>query len=327
MRQQSEQPDRSLPIWALLILVMVLVGMAMPIQSRVNTALAAEIGSATLAATISFLTGLLVMIVVTTTTSTGRRAVRRVRPALRSGQVRWWYLLAGCVGAYFVLTQTLTVGFIGVAVFSVAVITGQTVGGLLWDRIGLGPAGRKMISPFRVLGAILTLVAVAWTVSPHLTAAGRGVDWLILVLLPAAAGFLNSGQQALNGRQAAAYGPVPTTLINFLTGSTVLLAVWGIQAVATGIGPALSPVWWHYLGGPLGIVFIGAGAVLVAKVGVLVTAMGMIAGQLVGSLVLEVVVPTAGSIVAFATVAGTGLTLVAVVLASLPDIRRSRAQP
>lgn len=323
----SRPSRRSLLGWFFLILVMVVAGMAMPIQSRVNTALAAELGSATVAAMVSFLSGTTVMIVVAVVTPAGRRGVRRILPALRSGRVRWWHLSAGSIGAYFVLSQTATVGLIGVAVFTVAVITGQTAGGLLWDRIGLGPAGRKMISAFRVFGVLLTLLAVAWAVSPHLTVAGRGAGWLLLLILPVTAGLLQAAQQALNGRQSAAYGPLPTTLINFVTGSTVLLGVVGVQALTTGVHQLYSPVWWHYLGGMLGIVFIAVGAVLVTKVGVLVTAMGMIAGQLVGSLLLEVAVPTPGSLVTVATVAGTALTLVAVVLASLPDIRRSRAQP
>lgn len=78
------------------------------------------------------------------------------------------------------------------------------------------------------------------------------------------------------------------------------------------------------MGGALGLVFVGLGAYLITQVGVLVTAMGMIAGQLVGSLVLDIVFPAPGSVIAFATVSGTFLTLVAVIVASLPDIRRSR---
>ncbi|WP_258933817.1 DMT family transporter [Nesterenkonia pannonica] len=42
-------------------------------------------------------------------------------------------------------------------------------------------------------------------------------------------------------------------------------------------------MWWNYLGGALGLIFVGLGAYLITQVGVLVTAMGMIAGQLVGS--------------------------------------------
>jgi transporter family-2 protein len=50
-------------------------------------------------------------------------------------------------------------------------------------------------------------------------------------------------------------------------------------------------------------------ALLVRSLGVLITGLGMIAGQLVGSLVLDVVIPSPGAVVALPTVLGTVLTL------------------
>lgn len=323
MSPHGSAPQRSPLVVAGLLLLMVITGMAIPGQGRINAALSAQTGDPFLAGLISFFTGLLLIAAITFAAPRGRRAMREIRPALRSGAVKWWYLLAGCVGAYFVLTQTLTIGLIGVAVFTVAVVTGQTVGGLLWDRVGLGPAGRIRISPLRVIGAALTVVSVFWAVSPQLSGADKELIWL-LVILPFSAGLLNAGQQALNGRQSVAYGSaLPATLFNFVSGTVLLLLVWGIKLLINGPGAGELPTeWWYYIGGLLGCVFIGVGAVLVTKVGVLLAAMGMIAGQLLGSLALDLLVPAPGSIVTTATVLGTVMTLVAVVLASLPDFFR-----
>lgn len=309
-----------------MFLVMILSGIAIPAQGRVNAELSSEVDDAYLAAFISFFVGLLVLAVVVFATPPGRSSMRRVAPAFRRGEVRWWYLLAGAVGGYFVLAQTLTIGMIGVAVFTVAVVTGQTLGGLLWDRVGLGPGGRRRITIMRCLGALLTVCAVMWAVSPQLTVADRGLAWLLLVLLPFSGGFLQAAQQALNGRQSAAYGSaLPGAFFNFVSGSAVLLVTWvTVSLVQGGLSlPQFSTTWWHYLGGPLGVVFIVLGALLVTRVGVLLAAMGMIAGQLIGSLLLDLVVPAPGSLVTTATVLGTGLTLVAVLIASLPDMRRA----
>lgn len=330
MSAQDAVPHRSALTWLGLLVVMLFAGMAIPAQGRVNAGLTAETGDPVLAALISFGTGMIVMIGIATLTPGGRRSMTRVKPAFARGEVRWWHLLAGVVGAYFVMTQTLSIGLIGVAVFTVAVVTGQTVGGLLWDRIGLGPGGRKRLSPLRVAGALLTVLAVLWAVSPQLGAATSGWAWLLLVLLPFSGGFLNAGQQAVNGRQSAAYrSPVPATLFNFMAGCTVLAAAWVVKLALTGGAVAELPAqWWLYIGGPLGCIFIGLGAVLVTKVGVLVAAMGMIAGQLLGSLALDLVLPTPGSLVTPATVLGTVLTLAAVIIASLPDFLKGtgRAQ-
>ncbi|MGO1192872.1 MAG: DMT family transporter [Nesterenkonia sp.] len=323
MNPHSSAPQRSPLMMGGLLIVMVLTGAAIPSQGRINAALSAHTGDPYLAGFISFFTGLLLIAAITIAAPRGRRAMREIRPAFQRGTVRWWYLLAGCVGAYFVLTQTLTIGLIGVAVFTVAVVTGQTIGGLLWDRVGLGPAGRIRISPMRAIGAALTVISVLWAVSPQLSGADQGLIWL-LVVLPLTAGLLNAGQQAVNGRQSAAYGSaLPATLFNFVSGTVLLLLIWGVKLMVAGPGAGELPAeWWYYIGGLLGCVFIGVGAVLVTKVGVLLAAMGIIAGQLLGSLALDLLVPAPGSIVTTATVLGTVMTLVAVVVASLPDFVR-----
>ena len=66
------------------------------------------------------------------------------------------------------------------------------------------------------------------------------------------------------------------------------------------------------------LLWFGLGALLVRSLGVLVTGLGMIAGQLLGSLGLDLLVPTAGTVVEAATVLGTLLTLASIVVATLP---------
>jgi transporter family-2 protein len=237
------------------------------------------------------------------------------------------YVLAGGIGALFVFAQSFTVGLLGVALFTVATVTGQTVSGLLVDRLGLGPAGKKPVTGIRIIGCILTIAAVAWAVSPRFaagsgsgTASDGGPAALLLpLLLPVAAGFLMSFQQAMNGTATVHYGtPIAATLVNFVAGTVVLWTAWGIKVAVAGPGNPLPAEWWYYTGGPMGCVFIGLGALLVRSLGVLVTGLGMIAGQLLGSLGLDLLVPAPGTIVAPATVLGTVLTLAAIILATLP---------
>lgn len=197
------QPARSPLVWTGLLLLMLAAGMAIPSQGRVNAELSAELGDPILAALISFAVGMVLLILGAAVLPSGRKAMAKVRPALKAGTVKPWYMLAGFLGAYFVLTQTLSISTIGVAVYTVAVVTGQTVGGLLWDRIGLGPAGRMRLTLVRIAGAGLTVLAVLWAVSPQLTDSSHGLAWLLVILLPLTGGFLNAAQQALNGRQGA----------------------------------------------------------------------------------------------------------------------------
>jgi transporter family-2 protein len=310
-------------------------GLAIPVQGRINGALGARLGDGIAAAVVSFSTGLIVMVIVSLLAPRGRAGLARILPALRERRFPPYYALAGGIGAFFVFAQSFTVGLLGIALFTVATVTGQTLSGLLVDRLGIGPAGKKSVTGIRVVGCVLTIAAVAWAVSPRFSsgaagaagasggAAGAGAAdpaaLLLPVILPVLAGFLMSFQQAMNGTATVHYGtPIAATLVNFIAGTCVLWVAWSIKVAVAGPANPLPAEWWYYLGGPMGCVFIGIGALLVRSLGVLVTGLGMIAGQLLGSLGLDLLAPTPGTVVEAATVLGTLLTLASIVVATLP---------
>ena len=250
----------------------------------------------------------------------GRAGLARILPAVRERQFPPYYVLAGCIGALFVFAQSFTVGLLGVALFTVAAVTGQTLSGLLVDRMGIGPggeeahhrhpgAGQRADRRRRRLGGVA-----------HGSAPGNpGCSSWFPCCCPLLAGFLMSFQQAMNGTATVHYGsPIAATLVNFIAGAALLWVAWLVKLAVAGAGNPLPAQWWYYLGGPLGCVFIGVGALLVRSLGVLVTGLGMIAGQLLGSLGLDLILPVPGTVIALPTVLGTVLTLGAIILATLP---------
>lgn len=312
------------------LLIAVVAGIAIPLQGRINGALAARLDDGIAAAVVSFTTGLLVMAAIAAVVPAGRSGLGSILPALRARSFPRFYVLAGAIGAFFVFSQSFTVGILGVALFTVATVTGQTLSGLLVDRLGFGPGGRRSITVLRILGTVLMIAAVAWAVSPRFVAAGPGgtgnggsaedpASLILPILLPVIGGFLVSFQQAMNGTAAMHYGsPIAATFVNFVAGAAVLWAAWLLKLAIAGGGRGLPGEWWYYLGGPMGCIFIGLAALLVRGLGVLVTGLGMIAGQLLGSLALDFVVPAAGTTVALPTILGTVLTLAAIIVATLP---------
>lgn len=296
-----------------------LAGMAIPAQSRVNGALSTALDDSLAAAAVNFGMGLAVMLLVSAVLPRGRAGFTQILPALRERRFPRIYILAGLIGAWFVLTQTLTIAVLGVAVFTVATVAGQTLTGLVVDRMGIGPGGKKALTLMRVVGAVLTIAAVAWAVSPKITGTADTGQWLLAVLLPLSAGMAMSFQQAMNGTSGMHYGtPITATLVNFVAGFAALLTIWLIKVAVSGFGNPLPDTWWYYLGGPLGCIFIGVGAMLARTLGVLLTSLGLIGGQLTGSLLLDLTFPAPGSTVVAATVFGTALTLAAIVVATLP---------
>lgn len=294
-------------------------GLAIAAQSSINGRLAVKIDDALFAAVISFGGGLLVLLLLLPVLPGMRAGVGKLRSALTDGALRPWQLLGGACGATLVAGQAITVGALGVAMFTVGVVTGQTVSGLVVDKHGLGPAGARAITAQRLSGAVLMLAAVVVTTSGGLGASGPQT-WLLV--LPLVGGVAVAVQQAINGRVGvAAENPLTATLVNFTVGTTALLLGWLVSFALRG-GPGdfpANPVL--YLGGLVGVAFIAIAALVVRWIGVLVLGLATIAGQLVGSLLLDLLLPTEAVVVTTATVLGVGLALVAIAVTTAPRRR------
>jgi transporter family-2 protein len=208
-----------------------------------------------------------------------------------------------------------------VAVFIVAVVAGQSASSLVVDRMGAGPGGSRPITAPRLAGAVLTVLAVVLAVADRIGHPGA----LVLAVLPALAGVGIAWQQAVNGHVRAAAGSAMVAgFINFSTGTVALLLAFAVTLAVRGFPQgALPGEWWLYVGGVLGIVFIAVGAAVVRYTGVLLLGLGMIAGQVTGALLIDLLLPAAAGRPGWNTTAGALLTLVAVAVAILPSRRKA----
>ncbi|KOX09150.1 hypothetical protein ADK66_13780 [Micromonospora sp. NRRL B-16802] len=300
-------------------------GVAVAVQSRINGELGVRLADGFAAAVVSFGLGLLVLLVLVPATPAGRRGLVALRSALRTGVLRPWQCLGGTCGAFLVATQGLTIGRLGVAVFTVAVVAGQSGSSLAVDRAGIGPMGRQPVTRQRLAGAVLTVLAVVLAVGDRLSDPGS----LALALLPLLAGVGVAWQQAANGRVRAASGSALTaTLVNFTVGTVALLVAFSIDLAGRGwpVGHLPSEPWL-YLGGPIGVVFIAIAATVVRFTGVLLLGLATIAGQVVSAVLLDLVLPTPASHPGVTTVLGAALTMAAVLVAALAPPARSRRRP
>jgi transporter family-2 protein len=288
-------------------------------QSRINGDLGARLHDGIAAATISFGIGMLILLALVPGTRAGRRGLAGVRAALRARTLRPWQCLGGVCGAYLVVTQGVAVASLGVAVYTVALVAGQSGSSLAVDRAGIGPAGPEPLTVARVAGAVLAVVAVFIAVADRL---GNPAT-LSLALLPALAGVGVAWQQATNGRvRVAAGAALPATFVNFLAGMCTLAIAFAIDVAVRGWPSGHLPTEpWLYVGGPLGIVFIALAASVVRHTGVLLLALSMIAGQLVGALAIDLIAPT-GAGPSHLTLVGVGLTLIAVIVTAMPSRKR-----
>jgi transporter family-2 protein len=297
-------------------LVAFAVGLMTATQARINGQLSIELDSGLDAATVSFSTGLLVVVVLLAVTKSGRTGVRRLVKAVGARDLRPWQLIGGFLGAYFVWAQSLSVPVLGVALFSVAVVAGQTSNSLIIDRLGIGAAGVLAITPLRFLAGVMGLLAVVVSVLPRLSQSTLALGAVVASVL---AGALVAFQQAINGRVSRASGSSwAASGLNFVLGACALMVAVIVVSLLGQPFPldALPPDPWLYLGGPIGVAFIAASAWVVPMLGVLRFALSAIAGQLSGALAWDLLAPTSGSVITPNLYAGLLLAFLAVVVSA-----------
>nr|WP_279549738.1 DMT family transporter [Leucobacter weissii] len=298
-------------------------GMLVAVQSRVNGGLSQELGDGYLTAAVSFSSGLAILVLIVILSRDAKDGFRRLRAELGSRRLPWWALTGGACGAFFVLGQGLVASVIGLALFTVGIVAGQVFGGLVMDRLGLGPGGRVDPTPQRVIGTVLAIVAVALSVLSDFGGGDEGHgSQLWLMLLPLISGALVAWQSAVNGLvRAAAQSAVTSTFVNFVVGTAILVVAASVS-VAVGGWPETWPSDpLLYIGGATGVIFIGIAAMLVRAAGVLLLSMSNVAGQLLAAVAFEAALPLADGLTPW-LLAGAAIALLAVTIAALPSRRR-----
>ncbi|HUA73778.1 MAG TPA: DMT family transporter [Solirubrobacteraceae bacterium] len=130
-----------------------LVGMQAPINSRLGK----TVGGVQ-AASFSFLAGTVALVSLTFVLRGGLGSWGRI------GQVPWWALVGGLLGAVYVFVALEAVRTLGASGLTAVVITGQLAISVAIDRFGLLGVAKQHVGVQRVLGLVLLLAGVVLVV-------------------------------------------------------------------------------------------------------------------------------------------------------------------
>ena len=295
-------------------LLAALSGVLISLQARANGELSLRLNNGLQAAFISFSSGLLIIAIISIFNPKIKNGARKLRAAVKAKEIAPWTLFAGALGGAFVAVQTQIVPLIGVAIYSVASIAGQSATSLVVDRIGLTGGGKKPISPRRIAAAIVTVFAVFVSVFDRIDAKNLS---LIAVALAGLAGAIVGVQRAMNGLiNEHSQQSFTTSLLNFIMGSSVLaitlliaVAIGKVEFVALPAGP-----WWIYTGGTIGVIYIAFTSTIVQHLGVLTFTLFSTGGTLVGALLIDIILPTKGVNISAYLVSGIVMTFLGVLV-------------
>lgn len=290
------------------------------LQARANGELSHRMGNPVEAALVSFGSGLIIISLISFFNPAIKTGMRNLKSAVAKKQIPIWTLFAGMLGGSFVAVQTQIVPIIGVAIYSVASIAGQTAASLIVDRIGLTGGGKKHITFRRVAAAGVTVLAVLISVLDRIDAQNLSI---LAVIFGCFAGAIVGVQRALNGQiNESTNQSFATSWLNFIMGTTFLVIFLTIgvlinraDVVALPAGP-----WWMYTGGTIGVIYIAFTSTIVQHLGVLTFTLISVGGQLVGSLLIDLYSPTQGVQVSAYLVTGILMTYLGVVVGGVGNL-------
>jgi bacterial/archaeal transporter family-2 protein len=132
-------------------------GALVAMQAPINSRLGKTVG-AVQAATFSFLVGTAALVAISFVLRGGLGSLGKV------GNVPWWALVGGLLGAVYVFVALEAVRTLGATGLTAVVIGGQLTMSLIVDRFGLLGIARTPITLHRVLGVVLLIAGVALVV-------------------------------------------------------------------------------------------------------------------------------------------------------------------
>jgi transporter family-2 protein len=300
----------SVPISIILAFV---AGIAATLQAGISGQLAHELNDGIMAALISniggtIFTGLFLL------NPEVRKKGKKLFKDVISGKFARWQLLGGVAGAIYISTASSTVSIIGTGLFTVVLVASQNLSGIVVDRFGLSSGSRKKITPKRSLAALIGIAAVLLSVTDF-----QGKILWIPIIAVVIAGLAVTVQFALNGRVTQASNSQVSAFINFPMSLITVSATLIVMNLFGKNWNTWPNQWWLYTAGFLGAVVVFLAAATIRTLGVLLFGLSSVAGQLITSIALDVILPNANINVGWALISGAGLMLLAVYLAS--DLR------
>ncbi len=265
------------------VLLAVVVGAIIPIQTGVNTRLARHIGVTLLASLVSFGVGTvgLGIVLLATRTPLPLRATAESQP--------WWIWVGGLCGLIFLTMNMVLLPRIGASATVILPLFGQVVGGLVIDLLGAFGTTPRPLTVGRVLGVVLVALGAVLVNLRHRSApAASGPTWKTAALWAAGigAGVLGAVQATVNGRLGTVMGsPLAAALVSFAVGLAGLAL---INLVARNRPrPSGRAPWWSFLGGLIGAGFVFSIAYVTPILGTSLAISATLLGQVSGGLALD----------------------------------------
>lgn len=270
----------------LLILLGILGGMAVPLQTSINAEFSRFSRAVFITSFYSFLVGTIALFIVNLFLNTEKFSMA----FFGAQDYSYIWFVGGLMGVVFLTANILLLPRIGAALTVIVTVTGQMIIGLMIDTFGWFEAAPQPFHPMHLVGVVFLIIGIIYMNANKNLSVGRRHSraWVFLGLFT---GMLPPMQTAVNSALSREVdSTIFATFISFLMGTAALFIIALVVHRRLSFrfkieGSTLSP--WLFTGGLLGAIYIGMNIMLMPHLGVTLTMMAAIFGQIIMGLLVD----------------------------------------
>ena len=275
----------------LTILIGLIIGIGLPMQTSINSRLKVSVGSPFVASLISFSLGTLFLALITLLIDKSL-----LFPLNLFGKEPFWLWIGGLLGVIYLTSNILLFPKLGSVQTVIMPILGQIIMGLIIDNFGLFGSLVQPLNWSRIVGAILVVIGVIGAVSINQIIVYRHKKFLpekaknlwFYRLIGIVMGMFSATQTAINGHLGIVLNSsVKAAFVSFFVGTISLIIIVTIIHPNLSFQKNKDTPWWIWLGGFIGALFVLGNVYLVPKIGTGLAVVIVLVGLIVGSLLID----------------------------------------
>ncbi|MCH4170036.1 MAG: DMT family transporter [Lactobacillus sp.] len=281
------------------IVLGLLIGVGLPIQTAINSRLRVVVKSPFLSSLISFTIGT-IFLAVATILATHSLFVSAHLIATQP----WWLWVGGVIGVIFLTSNIILFPRLGSVQTVIMPIMGQIIMSMIIDNFGWFASPVHRLTPLRIVGALLVIAGVVlavavkdWLQTRNADVA-KATDKKVLAtahqwswrLFGVFVGMLGASQTAINGHVGTVvHSPIKAAFISFFIGTVILYVLVLIKEHGYHIAPAFKQrqPWWLWVGGVMGGLFVLGNSYLVPIIGTGLAVVIVLIGMIITSLLVD----------------------------------------
>ncbi|WP_341299902.1 DMT family transporter [Lysinibacillus sp. FSL H8-0500] len=270
----------------ILIVLGIIAGMMIPMQTAVNNRLNLFTKSVFTTSFYSFLTGAILLLIANLLIDPSKFTLSFF--ATQSFSYVW--VTGGALGVIFLTGNIILLPKLGAALTVIITVTGQMVIGIMIDTFGWFGVEAKPLHVLHIVGVLLLISGIIYMNAKKNPSVSQSSSrlWLLFGLCT---GMMPPVQTAINSALRYKVDSfLYAAFISFTVGTIILLILAmiinkGIKLLFYTDNLQLKP--WHFIGGLLGAIYIATNIILMPHLGVTLTLMTAMLGQILMGLFID----------------------------------------